>query len=408
MTDKKDNKLFENSNDLFDRNDLVATMKKSIIDSFDCVMNEEVSKLTCSKKGKHSEERETSLNGFRKRSLDTQVGEIELSVPKVRNGNYYPSFLEFGCRIHSSLTNFVCESYVLGISTRKVDALAKSLGISHISKSTVSNMIKKLDDDIASFRDRMLPKCIYVFVDATYIHVMEGGNVINKALFISTGVDEFGTRVMLDFCVKNAENDINWHDFFDGLKDRGLRGVKLIISDCHSSIRKAAQSVYPESLWQRCVVHLQRNLVSNVSSKNKKKVLALFSLILESRSFEEAKKETAQVVNIYNKFYPEAGKVLEKANIEFLTYYNFPENHHKRIYTTNSIERFNREIKRRTKSVSIFPNVSSLERLAGAIIIGQNNKWQSQTTKYLDMSLLIDEREEARRLLELERRTNIA
>ncbi len=406
MTDKNDNKLFENSNDLFERNDLIETMKKSIIDSFTKIMDEEVEKLTGSEKGKHSNDRNTSLNGTRKRSLDTQIGELILSIPKIRDGSYYPSFLEYGCRIHSSLVNFVCDSYVLGISTRKVDALAKSLGISKISKSTVSNIVKKLDDDIAVFRKRTLPKCAYVSVDATYIHVMEDGNVINKALFIATGVDESGTRVMLDFCVKNAENDVNWYDFFDGLKNRGLDGVKLIVSDCHASIRKAAGSVYPESSWQRCVVHLQRNLVANISAKKRNKVLAFFSLILESNGFEEAKKETENVINIFHRDYPEAGKVLENADMTFLTYYNFPKEHHKRIYTTNLIERFNREIKRRTNSVSIFPNVSSLERLAGAIIINQNNKWQSQPTKYLDMSLLTDEKEEARKELEVEGSNN--
>jgi transposase-like protein len=227
-------------------------------------------------------------------------------------------------------------------------------------------------------------------------------------LFIATGINEEGERVMLDFKVCSAENDVNWLSFFENLKDRGLSGVKLIVSDAHKSIRKAALSVFP-CLWQRCMAHFKRNLVANISHKDKKKVHAYLDLVLESNSYEKAKEELSYVTTILNRDYSEAGKVLENAGLEIITYYNFPEEHRRKIYTTNFLERFNREIKRRTKAVSIFPNSDSLERLAGAIIIKQDTEWNG--VNYLpknSMELLRDAKEEARIMLDKERRdTNI-
>jgi putative transposase len=348
--------------------DLPAAMRRQAEQMLSSLMDSEVSEQIGAQLHQQEPERSAQRNGYRIRRLETQLGCLDVRIPKLREGTYFPTFLEPHCRLHASLTQVVMEAYTQGISTRKIDELAEALGISGISKSAASRMLEGLAAGVKEFSSRPLPECPYIFVDARYEHVREHGRVISKAVLVAVGVTLDGRRELLGYDVVVSEQEDTWKAFLEGLVARGLHGVRLVVSDAHGGLRKAIQQTFPGSSWQRCTIHLGRNLAAEVSHRHRAEVSALLKLVLSSTDLDSARSQLAFVLEILRKRHPKAGAVLEAAGEDFLAFMHFPGVHWRKLHSTNLVERLNREIKRRTRVVSIFPTVTSLLNLVGAVL----------------------------------------
>jgi transposase-like protein len=323
-----------------------------------------------------TDERTAQRNGFRPRLWDTRVGTLELQIPKLRQGSYFPSWLEPRRRAEQALVAVIAEAYVQGVSTRKVEAVVQALGISGISKSEVSRLAAALDDQVDAFRTRRLDAAYpYLWVDARYEHVREGGRVISMAVVVGYGVRADGVREVLGLDVGLSEDVEFWRGFFQSLVARGLRGVQLVISDAQPGLKRAIAEVFVGAAWQRCRVHFMRNLLARVPKKAQAMVAAAVRPIFQQADRPAAQRQLREVCTALAGQFPQAVALLEEAEEEIFTFYDFPAEHRRQIYSTNPLERLNKELKRRSAVVGIFPNRAAVIRLLGALLMEQNDEW---------------------------------
>jgi putative transposase len=339
------------------------------------LMEVEVSQLVGAARGERApEERLTHRNGYRTRSWSTRAGEIELAIPKIRRGSYFPSFLEPRKRSEQALVAVVQEAYVAGVSTRKVDQLVESLGL-RISKSEVSRICQGLDEQVEAFRNRPLEgRYPYLWLDAKVEKVRDGGRVVPKALVLAYAVHESGYREVIGLDVGECESEAFWRSFLRSLVRRGLSGVQLVVSDAHAGLKKAiAQTL--DCPWQRCTVHFLRETLGHVRKDQQWMVAALLRPIFNAADRDGARALVSDALDRLRKPLPKVANLLEEAEEDLLAFYGFPFMHWPKLRSTNPLERVNREIGRRTDVVGIFPNDKALIRLAASVIIEQNDEW---------------------------------
>jgi len=358
------------------------------------LMEVEVEQQIGAKKHERTEERSNYRNGTRKRSWETRVGEIELAIPKLRKGSYYPSLLEPRRPAEKALLAVVQEAYIKGVSTRKVDDLLKALGLTGIDKSKVSRICKELDQAVEEFRQRKLQESYpYVWLDALYLKVRQNHRVVSLALVIAVGVDEQGERHLLGFDLGGSEEQAFWLAFLRSLLKRGLKRVQLVISDAHEGLKKALSQVFTGASWQRCRVHFMRNLLARIPHKDKKAVADAVRLIFNQPCRQSAVDQLRLLAEKMDPIYPKAAALLLEAEADILAYKTFPNEHWRRIHSTNLLERLNREVKRRTKVVGVFPDQPSVIRLVGTLLMEIDDDWRATQRKYFSlesMQLLID------------------
>ena len=340
------------------------------------LMEAEVTQLVGAGLHERSESRVTHRNGYREREWDTRVGTVGLEIPKLRQGSYFPGLLEPRRRHERALLAVVQEAYVHGVSTRAVDNLAQALGINSISKDQVSRICKELDAQVHAFRTRRLDgEFPYLFLDATFEKVRENGRVISMAVLIAVGVKSTGEREVVGVDVGPAEDLEFWLEFLRQLVSRGLKGVRLVISDSHLGLKAAVAQVLVGSTWQRCRVHFMRNALATVPKLAQQMVAATLRTIFAQPDLESAHETVERISRLFGKRYPKLVAVLQEAETDVLAYFNFPLEHRKQIWSTNSLERLNKEVSRRCDVVGIFPNRQALLRLVGAVLEEQNDEW---------------------------------
>jgi putative transposase len=340
------------------------------------LMEAEVVSLTGAGLGERApERRQTQRNGYRPRRWDTRVGELELQIPKLRTGSYFPSFLEPRRRAEQALVAVVQEAYVNGVSTRKVDRLVEQLGLRGMSKDQVSRWCQGLDEQVRIFRERPLEGAYpYLWLDAKVERVREPGGVRHKALVIAYGVHETGRREVVGLDAGEAETESFWRGFLRALRARGLEGVQLVISDAHTGLTTAIAKVFG-CPWQRCTVHFLRDMLGHVSRSQQPLVSGAIRQIFTAASAAEARVRLGQVADQLRPHAPKVARLLEDAEADLLAFYAFPSEHWSKLRSTNPLERVNREIGRRTDVVGIFPNDAALLRLAGMLLLEQNDEW---------------------------------
>jgi putative transposase len=331
-------------------------------------------------------QRRDYANGFKPKSLHTRLGELDLRIPQVRNSAFYPSALERGTRSERALKLALAEMYVQGVSTRKVKAITEQLCGFEVSSSQVSRATAELDEHFKQWRERRLGEMAYVQVDARYEKVREGGLVIDQALLQAIGIDLEGRRHVLGLSVSRSEAEVHWREFLQSLVERGLSGVQLITSDAHTGLEAARKAVFPSVPWQRCQFHLQQNAAQYVTRiEQRKEVAADLRAVFNAPGRVEAERLLQATVKKYAQSAPRLSEWIEANVYQGLTVMSFPVEHQKRLRTTNLNERVNRELKRRTRVVNVFPNAQSLERLATAVLMEMDEDWQSGT-RYLTFS----------------------
>ena len=340
-----------------------------------------------------TESRVVQRNGHRDRIFTTQAGDIELAIPKLRAGSFFPSLLERCRRIDQALFAVVMEAYVTGTSVRKVDDLVKALGAdTGISKSEVSRICADLDVEVASFADRDLSgtEFPYVFLDATYCKARIGGGkggkgsrVASQAVVVATGVSSDGRREVLGFAVGDSEDGAFWTAFLRSLKARGLSGTRLVISDAHVGLRAAISAVMLGASWQRCRVHFLRNVLGQVPKGSAEMVAAAIRTIFAQPDAEHVRDQLDVIATMLGRQFPRVEAMLREAADDITAFADFPSAHWKKIWSTNPLERVNKEIKRRTDVVGVFPNPAALLRLAGAVLIETHDEWQVSDRRYL-------------------------
>ena len=333
-----------------------------------------------------SEGRTAIRNGSRARLLSTTAGDLELRIPKLRSGSFFPSLLERRRRIDQALFAVIMEAYLHGVSTRKVDDLVKALGAdTGISKSEVSRICADLDDEVGAFRDRSLAdqSFPYVFLDATYCKARVNHRVVSQAVVIATGVSADGHREVLGFDVGDSEDGAFWTAFLRSLKARGLTGVQLVISDAHEGLKTAIASVLIGSSWQRCRVHFMRNVLSRIPKGHGEMAAAAIRTIFAQPDAEHVREQFDTIATMLGRQLPVVETMLRDAESDLLAFTAFPEAHWKKIWSTNPLERLNKEVKRRTDVVGVFPNPPALLRLAGAVLVEAHDEWQVADKRYL-------------------------
>jgi transposase-like protein len=340
------------------------------------LMDVEVTQLAGAGLHERSENRLTYRNGYREREWDTRVGTVDLQIPKLRQGAYFPSLLEPRRRHERALLAVVQEAYVHGVSTRAVDSLAEALGLKGISKDQVSRICKELDGQVTAFRTRQLDaEYPYLMLDATFEKVRENGRVISMAVLIATGVKATGEREVVGVDVGPAEDLEFWRAFLRQLVSRGLSGVRLVTSDSHLGLKQAVAEVLVGATWQRCRVHFMRNALATVPKLAQQMAAATLRTIFAQADADSARDTLERVCRLFEKRYPQLVACLRDAETDVLAYYGFPVEHRRQIWSTNSLERLNREVGRRCEVVGIFPNRAALLRLAGAVLEEQNDEW---------------------------------
>jgi len=354
--------------------ELLAEMVKM---AAELLMDADVDVLCNAGYGERTEDRVNSRNGHRERRWDTRAGTINLEVPKLRKGSYLPSLLEPRRRAEQALVSVVCQAYVEGVSTRRVDDLVKSMGIDGMSKSQVSELAKSLDSKVAEFRNRPLDAgpYTYLWLDALFHKVREGGRVVSVATVIATGVNADGHREVLGVDVFTTEDGAGWMAFLRGLVARGLSGVALVISDAHEGLKNAIASVLPGACWQRCRTHAMRNLLTRVPKAAQAMVATLVRTVFAQSDPDQVRAQFARVVDQLVGQFPAAAELLTDAESDLLAFATFPVEHWRQIWSNNTQERLNREVRRRTDVVGIFPNRAALIRLTGAVLAEQNDEW---------------------------------
>jgi len=350
------------------------------------VMEAEVSALCGAEHGERSEGRRTYRNGYRERLFETRLGSIDLAIPKLRTGSYLPSFLEPRRRWERAFVQVVGEAYLQGVSTRSVDALVQAMGAQGISKSEVSRMAAELDDEVRQFRERRLEKVYpYVWLDALYVKLREGGRVVSKAVLIAYAVGEDGFREVLGVDVADGEMTEAWKAFLQSLVGRGLRGVQLVISDAHAGLQAARLQVLNGTSWQRCQVHFLRNVLSRVNKAAQPAVSAVVRGVLNQTEARAAKEALGKATETLREKFPQVATLLDEAEHDVLSCLDFPVAHWRQIRSTNPLERENKEIRRRTNVVGIFPNRGAVLRLVSLLLAEQNDEWAVSQRRYFSL-----------------------
>jgi putative transposase len=333
-----------------------------------------------------SDTRTNLRNGHRARTLTTTAGDLELRIPKLRTGSFFPSLLERRRRVDQALFAVVMEAYLHGVSTRKVDDLVKALGAdTGISKSEVSRICADLDTEVGAFRDRSLSEQAfpYVFLDATYCKARVNHRVVSQAVVIATGVRADGWREVLGFAVGDSEDGAFWTAFLRSLKARGLGGVQLVISDAHTGLKQAISAVLLGAAWQRCRVHFLRNVLAQVPKGSSEMVAAAIRTIFAQPDAAHVREQLAVIAGMLGRQSVKVEAMLRDATEDLLAFTTFPPAHWKKIWSTNPLERLNKEVKRRTDVVGVFPNPEALLRLAGAVLVEAHDEWQATDRRYL-------------------------
>jgi putative transposase len=352
------------------------------------IMEAEIAQLAGAEHGERApDRRHAQRNGYRERRWDTRVGEIELAIPKLRTGSYLPSFLEPRRRAEQALVAVVQEAYVNGVSTRKVDRLVEQMGLRGLSKDQVSRMCRGLDEQVSAFRSRPLDgEYPYLWLDAKIERVREPGGVRHKALVIAYAVHESGIREVLGLDVGEAETEAFWTEFLFSLNARGLAGVRLCVSDAHQGLRNAIARVLG-CRWQRCTVHFLRDMLGHCGRTQQPMIATAIRQIFQADSADEARQRLQEVVDRLHHPAPKVAGLLDDAAEDLLGFYEFPREHWSKLRSTNPLERVNKEIGRRSDVVGIYPNDMALIRLAGMLLVEQNDEWLVQRRYLSDHSI---------------------
>jgi putative transposase len=328
--------------------------------------------------GERSPERTNSRNGYRERLWQTRAGAVDLKIPKLRKGSYFPGFLEPRRAGEKALAAVIQEAYIQGVSTRSVDELVKAMGMSGISKSQVSRLCADIDERVNAFLNRPIEgDWPYLWIDATYMKVREAGRIVSVAVIIAVGVNTDGVREVLGMAVGPSEAEPFWTSFLRSLTRRGLRGVKLVIADSHEGLKAAAAKVL-KATWQRCKVHFLRNALAHAGKGQRQMVLAMINTVFAQETLDAAMAQWRVVADQLRAKFPKLAAMLDKSETDVLAYMSFPKAHRTQIHSTNPLERLNAEIKRRTDVVGIFPNEAAITRLVGALLLEQSDEWSLQ------------------------------
>ena len=352
------------------------------------LMEMEVAGVTGAAYGEKNPDRLAQRNGYRDRVWETRAGSVELRIPKLRKGSYFPFFLEPRRLAEKALTAVIQEAYVQGISTRSVDDLVKAMGMSGISKSQVSRLCEEIDGKVKAFLDRPIEgDWPYLWIDATYLKVREAGRIVSVAVIVAVGVNSDGRREVLGMDIGPSEAEPFWTDFLRKLTRRGLRGVKLAISDSHEGIKAAVAKVL-HATWQRCRVHFMRNALAHASRQGRRVASAFIATAFAQDDAETARAQWRKVADQLRPKVQKLAKLMDEAEADVLAYMTFPKDHRSKIHSTNPLERVNGEIKRRTEVVGIFPNEEAIVRLVGSILLEQNDEWAVQRARYMTLETI--------------------
>jgi putative transposase len=349
----------------------------------------EATEVIGAERHQRAETRTNQRNGVRPRLLSTKAGDVELSIPKLRRGSFFPAILERRRRIDRALYAVVMEAYVHGVSTRKVDDLVAAMGLdTGISKSEVSRICRELDVEMAAFRERPLGhvEFPYVFCDATYVKARVHGRVVSKAVVVATGVTREGDREVLGLAVGDSEAGAFWTAFLQSLRARGLSGVVLVISDHHLGLKNAIAAVFAGAAWQRCRVHFMRNVLARVPKSSGEMVAAAIRTIFAQPDAGHVAAQRVEISTMLGRQFPAVAAMLDDSAEELLAFSAFPVAHWRQIWSTNPLERLNKEIKRRTDVVGIFPNEAALARLVSAVLAEHHDEWAVTDRRYLSES----------------------
>jgi len=374
-----------------DRDFLKQLVREAVQETLEAEMNDTL----CARKGERTGERIGYRSGYYSRTLITRVGKLELRVPQDRQGRFSTEAFERYQRSEKALVSALAEMYVQGVSTRKVKAITEELCGHEFSASAVSSVVKRLDEQLSQFASRELEEGFaYLILDARYEKVRESGSIRSRAVLIAIGIDWDGRRQVLGVDPANRESAGSWKEFLLSLRQRGLKGVEMVVSDDHAGLRKAIAEVLPEAIWQRCYVHFLRNAVDYLPRKGDDDCLRELRRLYDRRDPNEARKDLANWLQRWQEKYPGLCAWVEDNIDETLSFYSLPHGRHKHLKSTSMLERLNEEIKRRTRVVRIFPNAPSCLRLIRALAVETHENW-IEAHRYLDMNLLREHRKEA-------------